>query len=185
MATLAFGCSDSERARAEAGVRPRYDKTTGKLTELTLDCQPQRPCRHVDRHGRRPSAPDLASIANEDGKVDRWEYYDSQAGKLIKVGFSRKDDGKPDAWAFAGPDGRDRAGSRSRRRVTRRRSIAGSITITTGAHPRWKRIPTAMAAADKWETYRAGVLTTASSTRTGDGRPDRRLTYRDGALARS
>ena len=43
--------------------------------------------------------------SNQDGKPDRWEYYDEQ-GKLVKVGLSRHDDGKADAWAFAGPDGK-------------------------------------------------------------------------------
>ena len=79
LATLAFGCSDSERARAEAGVRPTYDKTTGKLTELTLDANHN---GHVDTwtdmDGARPLQTRIDR--NEDGKVDRWEYYDSQAG---------------------------------------------------------------------------------------------------------
>ena len=36
---------------------------------------------------------------NEDGKIDRWEYYGPDQ-KLERVGFSRSNDGKHDAWAF-------------------------------------------------------------------------------------
>ena len=37
---------------------------------------------------------------NGDGKVDRWEEYHA-SGTLVKVGFSRKDDGRADAWVSA------------------------------------------------------------------------------------
>ena len=43
---------------------------------------------------------------NEDGKIDRWEYYDD-AGDLVKVGLSRATTGKPDTWVFAGADGKN------------------------------------------------------------------------------
>jgi hypothetical protein len=33
-----------------------------------------------------------------------------------------------------------------------------------------------------WETYEGAVLKTATFDEDGDGRPDRRLSYRDGAL---
>jgi hypothetical protein len=35
---------------------------------------------------------------------------------------------------------------------------------------------------DKWETYEAGSVKTASMDEDGDGHPDRRLTYAGGAL---
>src|SRR5258708_1032057 len=41
---------------------------------------------------------------DEDGKIDRWEYYDDQ-GKLAKVGFSRNNNGKADAWGYPDPNG--------------------------------------------------------------------------------
>ena len=35
---------------------------------------------------------------------------------------------------------------------------------------------------DKWETYDDGRVSSAAFDETGDGRPDRRLVYADGAL---
>src|SRR5262245_66170396 len=42
--------------------------------------------------------------ADQDGKIDRWEYYDANR-KLEKVGVSRANDGREDAWSYFGPDG--------------------------------------------------------------------------------
>ena len=178
LATLAFGCSDSERARAEAGVRPTYDKTTGKLTELTLDSNHN---GHVDTWTRMDGARPLQTRIdrNEDGKVDRWEYYDSQA-TLIKVGFSRKDDGKADAWAFAGADGKiariEISSKGDEKKIDRWEHYdrSGLIAVEEDAN--------GDGVADKWETYRAGVLATASFDENFDGRPERRLTYEASTL---
>ena len=41
---------------------------------------------------------------DEDGKIDRWEYYGTRSAAR-KIGFSRAEDGKEDAWSFSGPDG--------------------------------------------------------------------------------
>src|SRR5262245_50272951 len=100
----AIACSDPEAERAKKTTVPTYDKTTGKLTQLTYDRNHNGKIdTWTDMDGAKPlrSRIDL----NEDGKIDRWEYYDDKGG-LLKVGFSRKDDGKPDAWAYAGPDGK-------------------------------------------------------------------------------
>ncbi len=97
------GCSDPDRDRSKETTRPTYDKTTGKLTQLTYDRNKNGVIdTWTDMDGMRPlrSRIDL----DEDGKIDRWEYYDAD-GKLLKVGFSRKNNGKPDAWAYSGPDG--------------------------------------------------------------------------------
>src|SRR3954451_7490902 len=102
-ATLSSACSDPERERIKETTKPTYDKSTGKLTELTYDRNKN---GKIDTwtamDGSRPlrSRIDL----DEDGAIDRWEYYDEK-GALTKVGFSRKQDGRVDAWAFSGPDG--------------------------------------------------------------------------------
>jgi hypothetical protein len=171
VAALAASCSDPEKERARQGITPTYDKTTGKLTALTYDSN------HNGKVGARPV--ETRIDRNEDGKIDRWEYYDDQ-GRLAKVGFSRKEDGKADAWAFSGPDGR----------VAR---IEISSTADLKKIDRWEHYDAiGLVAAeedtngdgviDKWETYQAGALKTVAFDETGDGKPDRRLTYAGGAL---
>ena len=97
-------CSDPEKERIKQTTKATYDQKTGKLTELTYDRNKNGKIdTWTEMDGSRPvrSRSDL----DEDGKLDRWEYYDDKGG-LVKVGFSRKQDGRPDAWAFSGPDGK-------------------------------------------------------------------------------
>src|SRR5215210_3756707 len=103
-AALAIACSDPQKEREKLGITPTYDKTTGKLKELTYDYNHNgKVDTWTDMDAARPVQTRMDR--NEDGRLDRWEYYDAQ-GKLVKVGFSRKDDGKADAWAFSGADGK-------------------------------------------------------------------------------
>ncbi len=178
--TLVFvmACSNAETERLKETTKASYDKATGRLKELTYD---------ADKNGRIDTWTEMDGAKavrsrldrNEDGKIDRWEYYDDN-GHLLKVGFSRKDDGKADAWAYSGPDGRVERIDIS--------SVADETKID-----RWERYDASglVAAdedanrdgvADKWETYDAGVLKTAGFDEDADGRPDRRLTYQGGTL---
>ena len=171
-------CSNPEAARLRETTKATYDKTTGKLKELTYDANKNgRIDTWTEMDGSRPVRSRLDK--NEDGKIDRWEYYDAN-GALLKVGFSRKDDGKPDAWAYAGPDGRV-----ERIEIS---SVADEKKID-----RWEHYTQAGLAsveedtngdgvADKWETYEGATLKSAAFDENGDGKPDRRLTYKDGAL---
>ena len=182
------GCSNPDQQRVKETTRPTYDKTTGKLTQLTYDANKNGTIdTWTDMDGSRPlrSRIDL----DEDGTLDRWEYYDDTGG-LVKVGFSRKKDGKPDAWAFPRGDGT----------VDR---IEVSSTSEEKKIDRWEHYDPARAAAngdisgtllaaeedtnmdgkpDKWETFANGALKTASFDENFDGRPDRRMTYSDGRL---
>ena len=101
LAFVAFnGCGDAPR---DQRVQAAYDKTTGKLSQLTVDAT-------------KDGKPNITSYmdgtkflrieidTNEDGRIDRWEYYDADQ-KLERVGFSRANDGIADAWAFHGPTG--------------------------------------------------------------------------------
>jgi len=182
------GCSDPDRDRSKETTRPTYDKTTGKLTQLTYDRNKNGVIdTWTDMDGMRPlrSRIDL----DEDGKIDRWEYYDAD-GKLLKVGFSRKNNGKPDAWAYSGPDGTvDRV----------------EISSTSDEHKidRWEHYDSSRAAPngdgtgplvsaeedtnrdgkpDKWETYENGAIKTVAFDENGSGKPGRRLTYEKGQL---
>lgn len=181
-------CHDAEKERIKETTRPTYDKKTGRLTQLTYDRNKNGKIdTWTDMNGATPvqSRIDL----DEDGKIDRWEYYDAN-GKLLKVGFSRKNDGKVDAWAFAGPDGK----------VLR---VEISSTGDERKIDRWERydparigadgdLSKALASAeedtngdgkpDKWETYENGALKIVAFDENADGKPDRRMTYENGQL---
>jgi antitoxin component YwqK of YwqJK toxin-antitoxin module len=171
-------CSDPDAARARKTTVPTYDQRTGKLTQLTYDRNKNGTIdTWTDMDGTRPlrSRVDL----DEDGKIDRWEYYDA-AGNLAKVGFSRANNGKADAWAFSDHDGK----------VAR---IEISSTADEHRIDRWEFYENGQLArveadskgdgrVDRWETYEKGSLKTAAIDENGDGRPDRRLTYDAGVL---
>ncbi len=175
---LSTSCSGPRKAPAEAGITPLYDKTSGRLTELAYDSNHNGKIdTWTEMNGQRPIRTRVDR--NEDGRLDRWEYYDEQS-KLVKVGFSRKGDGKADAWAFADAD-------------SRIQRIEISSAADDQKIDRWEHHgPEGMRAAeedtnrdgvvDKWETYEGGVVMTAAFDEDGDGRPDRRLTYSAGTL---
>jgi len=185
---LAGACSDGDRDNIRKTTIPTYDKKTGKLTELTYDRNHNGVIdTWTDMDGTRPvmSRIDL----NEDGKIDRWEYYDEK-GQLAKVGFSRKDDGKPDAWAFAGADGKvvrmEISSTGDEKKIDRWEHYDPSRSTASGD------ISSALVSAeedtdgdgrpDKWETYENGQIATVAFDESHRGTPDRRLTYRDGHL---
>lgn len=176
--TVAAGCSNSERAREKQGITPTYDKTTGKLKELTYDSNHN---GRVDTWTAMDGARPLLSRIdrNEDGKIDRWEYYGDQ-GQLVKVGFSRKDDGVPDAWAFSGPDGRierlETSSVADEKKIDRWEHYDATGLVSAEEDANGDGVP------DKWETYQSGALETAAFDENGDGKPDRRLSYDAGAL---
>ena len=187
-ALVLAGCSDPDTARIKETTTPTYDKSTGKLTQLTYDRNKNGVVdTWTDMDGSRPlrSRIDL----NEDGKIDRWEYYDG-AGKLVKVGFSRANNGKPDAWAYSGPDGRiDRveiSSAYDEHKIDRWEhydaSRAAANGEPTGALARAEEDTNGDGRPDKWETYENGALKTVSFDENGDGKPDRRMTYVNGAL---
>jgi hypothetical protein len=186
----AHACADPERDRLKATTRATYDKSSGRLTELTFDANKNgRIDTWTEMDGNRPVRSRIDQ--NEDGRIDGWEYYDDK-GKLSKVGFSRKSDGKPDAWAYSTPDGRiDRIevsslGDESRidrwefyegfkpELIAAGGSVGPLLRVEADTNGDGRR--------DKWERYADGVLASAEFDENGDGRPDRRLTYRGAEL---
>ena len=154
-AFAAAGCADAGKARGDATTKPTYDTTTGKLTQLTYDANRNGKIdTWTDMDGARPLQSRIDT--DEDGTIDRWEYYDEK-GSLTKVGFSRQKNGNVDAWAYSGPDGQ----------VVR---VETEDDTNADGRP------------DKWETYVDGVVRTSAMDENGDGRPDRRLTYDQGTL---
>jgi hypothetical protein len=176
----------ARRDHLSTAIRPTYDATTGRLTELSYDSNHDgRPDTWTDMDGTRPLRSRIDT--NGDGRIDRWEEYDA-TGALVKVGFSTKDDGHADAWVT--PEGQA-----SIRRV--------EISSTGDEHriDRWEYYDVSKPGSDgrgvlvrveqdtvgdgkphRWESYRDGVLETVSFDEDGDGRPDRRLTYHGATL---
>jgi hypothetical protein len=176
---LLCACSLPDTPRENAAIAPTYDVATGKLKELAYDSDHDGTVdTWTDMGGARPVRTRIDR--NEDGKVDRWEYYDASS-RLVKVGYSRTDNGKVDAWAFAGADG-----AIERIEIS---SVADENRIDRREHYRGDTITSAEedsdhdGAPDRWEAYDAGVVSSVSFDENGDGKPDRRLKYAAGVLA--
>jgi hypothetical protein len=174
----AASCSNPPPDPAKLTTKPTYDKTTGKLTQLTYDRNKNGVIdTWTDMDGARPLRSRIDQ--DENGTPDRWEYYDDQ-GKLLKVGFSRSNSGKPDAWGFSGPDGQmarvEISSTGDDQKIDRREFFTGGVLV------RVELDTNEDGRVDKWETYDAGALESAEFDEDGDGRRDRRLTYNGAAL---
>lgn len=180
-AVVCPACSDSRQARVSETTRPTYDKATGKLKELTYDANHNGKIdTWTEMDGSRPLRSRIDR--DEDGRIDRWEYYD-ESGALTKVGFSRTQAERPDAWAFSGPDGQvarvDSSSTGDAARIDRREFYEKGVLVRSESDTNGD------SRMDQWETYEAGALRTVATDNNADGRPDRRLTYgADGALIR-
>ena len=181
--TGVYACNGA--AKHTATIRPSYDHATGRLKELAYDANGNgRVDTWTEMDGSRPlrSTVDI----NEDGKIDRWEEYDENGG-LAKVGFSRTNSGKPDAWAFSGADGKVRrieissTGDSSRIDRWEYYDAAQSGPDGRGALLRAEEDTTHDGRPDKWETYEHGILKTVAFDENGNGRPTRRLIYSSSA----
>jgi hypothetical protein len=186
-AVCVCACSDPERERLKATTKPTYDRTTGKLKELTYDANKNgRIDTWTDMDGTRPLRSRIDR--DEDGTIDRWEHYDDK-GQLAKVGFSRRGNGVEDAWAFGGPDGKlhriEISSSGDANRIDRREYYDASVPLNAdgaGALVRAEEDTNNDGRVDKWETYERGAVKTAAFDENGDGMPDRQLVYKDGVL---
>jgi hypothetical protein len=157
---------------AGKNIEPVYDADTGRLRQLRYDSDGNGKVdtvSHMD--GTRVLWIEIDK--DEDGKIERWEYYDA-AGQLEKVGWSRANDGVADAWSYGGPDGKT-----SRVAISTRRD--GRISRTE-----WylADLPTSAEedtdgddVIDKWEIYDSGRLASVAFDPMHRGRPGRRLTY--------
>ncbi len=141
--------STSACAEPGAPAKAEYDPHTGHLRRLAADIN------HDGRHdavavldGTRLDRIELD--LDENGKVERWDYYGGQP-KVQSVGFSRRNDGVLDARAFYAANGQ-----------------LARIEISTRRDGRFNRV----------EFYDDSRLTHATEDSNGDGRVDRWETYR-------
>ena len=147
----ALGCRE---ARPDARMQATYDHI-GKLRLLTYDSNGNgKPDTWSHMDGTRVVRVEIDK--NEDGVIERREYYDASQA-LEKVEASTRPDGK----------------------VTRTEFYDG------GALARAEEDIDGNGAVDRWETYANGLVRSVAFDTEGTGRPTRRLVYgRDGQLVR-
>jgi len=159
---LAGGCGGAAPSTSAQGrVTPAYDEATGKLSRLAYD-------------------------SNNNGTDDSWALMDG--ARLIKLEADENEDGRIDRWEYypASVSGGPRQPPERIERATR---FDGRISrrefFERGAMTRVEEDVDGNGAVDKWETYTDGALVTLALDTSGRGRPDRRLVYRpDGSLER-
>ena len=135
-------------------IAPEYDIKTGKLNLLKYD---------ANRNGAvdTVSYMDGARIlrieidADEDGQIDRWEYYGADQ-KLERVALATNGDGKP----------------------TRTEWYEAEVVV------RAEEDENQDGRTDKWETYENGRLASVAFDTTHRGTPDRRIVYAADGSAR-
>ena len=165
--------SACDRGAESRRVEAKYDEASGKLRQLTVDAEKDgKPNITSYMDGTRFIRIEIDS--DEDGKIDRWEYY-GEDQKVERVGFSRANDGKPDAWAFQTPDG-----SIARLEVSTKRNGKPNRTefYEQGSLARAEEDTDGDGKIDKWETYAGGALTTVSFDMTRSGKPTTTIDYR-------
>ena len=178
LATFGAACSRTavEQPRAE------YDHDTGRVRRIAFD---------FNRNGRT----DAVSIMDgthidhieldfdEDGKVDRWDFYNG-GPSLEYVGLSRLKDGVMDSRAFYGPAGelvRIEASTRRDGRYNRVEFYEAGALVRSEEDTNGDGHP------DKWETFRPNtatapneppyVIASVAFDDSGTGTPQRRLVY--------
>lgn len=179
LAVLPFcsvGCGSPSEAQTD--VQAVYDKQTGRLRELTYDSNKNgKPDGFGYMDGARIIRIELDK--DEDGKVERWEYYGVDQ-KLEKVGLSKGNDGKVDHWAYRGVDG-----TLVKMEVSTKRNgkVQRTEIYEKDALVRVEEDTDDNGSVDKWETYSGGTLSSVAFDAEGTGRPTRRLVYSsDGAI---
>jgi len=160
-------------------IEPTYNRQTGRLELLRYDSD-------GDGVFDTFSYMDGARIIrieidrNEDGKVDRWEYYGPDR-KIEKIGFSRAEDGKEDAWSFAGADG---AVDRVEISTKRNQTVDRIERYEKGVLVRAEEDTDGDGKFDKWETYDGDRLSSVAFDTMHRGTPDRRFVYGPDGSAR-
>ena len=153
---MSIGAGACEKSPGNGVVTATYDEKTGKLGQLTVSAEKDgKPNIFSYMDGGIVSRIEIDS--DEDGKIDRWEYYGT-GQKLEKVGSSRSNDGKPDSWFYQSPDG-----------------AVSKVEIATHRDGR----------VDRTEYYANGQLSRAEQDTDSDGRIDKWEEYVDGALVKA
>jgi len=170
-ASFAAACRGVDDVSANGHIQAEYDNN-GRLKQLFYD---------RNKNGRVDTVAFMEGArfvrieidSDEDGLVDRWEYYGADQ-KLEKVGISKGNDGQPDSWVY-----RDVKDDLSKIEISTRRD--GKVSRTeyyeNNSLARAEEDSDGDGKVDRWESYVGGVLRAVAFDTTGSGRPDRRLVY--------
>jgi hypothetical protein len=176
---LSVAACDRSGDEAKKRISPEYDKSTGKLTLLKYDSNGN---GTVDTWSYMDGARivRIEIDKDEDGKIDRWEYYGPDQ-KLEKIGSSRAQDGKEDAWSYFGPDGtieRIDVSTQRNGQITRVERYQRGVLVAAEADGDED------GKMDTWETYDGDHLASIAFDTRHRGTPDRRLIYGPNGTAR-
>jgi hypothetical protein len=169
---------------------PAYEPETGRLRALAFD---------VNKNGKNDTTLYMDGALtrrieldlNENGKVERWDFYDAH-GTLEKVGLSRRDDGVMDAEAVytdAGVLTEIRISTKRDGHYDRTEFYEHDVLVRSADDTNGDGKP------DKWDTYQPDpqpapgappyAITSTAIDETGAGRPTRRFIYGpNGTIAR-
>ena len=168
--SLTVACNQTP---AKEPVTAAYDSASGKLSQITINAAKDgKPNVFSYMNGSMIVRIEIDN--NEDGKIDRWEYYGPDQ-KLERVGMSRANDGKQDSWAYHAPDG-----SIARIEISTKPDATPNRTefYEKGTLARVEEDTNGDGRIDKWEEYEAGELVSASFDTTGSGKPTTSVDYR-------
>jgi hypothetical protein len=152
------GCQQAQRAPGTEAVVPTYNAGTGRLERISYDRNADgKPDAWLFMNGTKATRAELDE--NNDGAVDRWEHYRTDAptstagpaprGELIKAEQSTRFDGKVSRWE----------------------------TYELGRLVKVEEDTTGDGRPDKWETWTEGSLAEVALDTKGLGKADRRIVY--------
>ena len=171
LASLSAGACGS--APGDGEIRASYDEKTGKLGQLTVNAgKDGKPNIFSYMDGGVVTRIEIDN--NEDGRIDRWEYY-SAGQKLEKVGSSRSDDGQPDSWFYQGANG---TVSKVEHSVRKSGKVDRTEFYVNGQLTRAEQDTDGDGRVDKWEEYVDGALANASFDLEKSGKPTTTINYR-------
>lgn len=152
-----LSCGSPAKPVASGSVVPSYNAQTGRLDKISYDRNKNgKPDAWLFMDGPRVTRAELDE--NDDGVVDRWEHYRSDApaasgpvprGELVSAEQATRFDGKVSRWE----------------KYTGGRLATVEEDTSGDGRP------------DKWETWTAGTLSEVALDTKGRGKPDRRIVY--------
>src|SRR5215471_7097438 len=161
---------------------PIYNKKTGRLEQLKYDSDGDGTFDTFS-YMDGPTVVRIEIDRDEDGKIDRWEYY-GPGKKLERVGLSRAHNGVEDSVQYF-----DSSGALTRVEMTEqgpanKRVLARIEYYEKGVLVRAEEDTDRDGSIDKWEGYENNRLASVAFDERHEGRPTRRLVYSPDGTAR-
>ena len=148
---ISAGCSSVDSDRK---LQPTYDPASGKLRELSYD-------------------------SDQDGRFDMKAVMDGN--RMLRLEVDENQDGRPDRWEYYEPAAGGSRESPAPIRIERATHRDGRVTRTEGYQDgalAWvEEDRDADGKIDRWETYVGGALSAFALDTRGRGTPERRITW--------